>query len=386
MIKKVFLTAGLGLLFFLVIEGVCSGLFVAYQFLSPVEQRTLSAAAVQYDQDLGWVSVPNFYHKDYYAPGIYLRTNSRGFRASSDYTQQVPPGKVRIVCSGDSQTFGDGVDNDHAWCQLLQSLDDRFQTVNIAQSGYGLDQMYLRYKRDETALDHDVHIFAFVADDFRRMRLTSLVGYGKPVLKLKNGELLTDNVPVPRSSQASHWLALKPHPLLQFRSAALVTSILQRLLPDRQKAVPSNSADEQHQILDKMIEDLQMINQRKNSVLVLAYLPRRSDYEPDASSLAWRSWIRDECARRGVIFADLVDDFRKLPVTTRDGMFIWPGSQQYFAETPGHYDDQGNEYVARKLHDALISVPQVAQKLELHSEVRLAKQAVNPNSKSIGQP
>src|ERR1700676_469005 len=146
MIKKVFLTAGLGLLFFLVIEGVCSGLFVAYQFLSPVEQRTLSAAAVQYDQDLGWVSVPNFYHKDYYAPGIYLRTNSRGFRASSDYTQQVPPGKVRIVCSGDSQTFGDGVDNDHAWCQLLQSLDDRFQTVNIAQSGYGLDQMYLRYK------------------------------------------------------------------------------------------------------------------------------------------------------------------------------------------------------------------------------------------------
>jgi hypothetical protein len=386
MIKKLCLTAGLGLLFFLVLEGFCSGLFVAYQFLSPHEQRTLSAASVQYDPDLGWVSVPNFYDKNYYAPGIYLRTNSRGFRASRDFAEKVPPGKLRIICSGDSQTFGDGVDNDNAWCQRLESLDDRFETVNTSQSGYGLDQMYLKYKRDETTLDHDVHIFAFVADDFRRMRLTSLVGYAKPALTLKNGELATENVPVPRTSQASHWLALKPHPLLQFRSAALVASILGRLQLARAKAVPNNSADEQHQILDKMIEDLQVMNQRKNSVLVLVYLPRRSDYEMDASSLAWRTWIREESAKKGFVFVDLVDDFQKLPVTMRDGMFIWPGSVQYFAETPGHYDDQGHEYVARKLYAALTSIPQVAQKLELQSEVRLAKQTINPNSKGVGQP
>jgi hypothetical protein len=246
--------------------------------------------------------------------------------------------------------------------------------------------MYLKYKRDETTLDHDVHVFAFVADDFRRMRLTSLVGYAKPALTLKNGELATENVPVPRTSHASHWLALKPHPLLQFRSAALVASILGRLQPARTKGAPDNSADEQHQILDKMIEDLQVMNQRKNSVLVLLYLPRRSDYETDASSLAWRTWIRQESAKRGFVFVDLVDDFQKLPVTMRDGMFIWPGSVQYFAETPGHYDDQGHEYVARQLYAAFTSIPQVAQKLELQSEVRLARQTINPDSKGVCHP
>ena len=384
MIKKICLTACLGLLFFLILEGFCSGLFVAYQFWSPHEQRTLSAASVQYDQDLGWVSVPNFYNQNYYAPGIYLRTNSRGFRASKDFAEKVPRGKLRMICSGDSQTFGDGVANDDAWCQRLESLDTRFETVNTAESGYGLDQMYLKYKRDEATLDHDVHIFAFVADDFRRMRLTSLVGYAKPLLTLRSGALATENVPVPRSSHVSQWLALKPHPLLQFRSAALVASILGRLHPAREKGVSNNSADEQHQILDKVLEDLQVMNHRKNSVLVLVYLPRRSDYEPDASSLAWRTWIREESERRGFVFVNLVDDFQKLPVTMRDGMFIWPGSVQYFAETPGHYNDQGHEYVARKLYDALVSIPQIAQKLELHSEIRLAQQV--PNSKAAVQP
>jgi hypothetical protein len=384
MIKRLCLTSGLGVLFFLVLEGFCSSLFVAYQLSSPAEHRTLSAASMQYDKDLGWVSVPNFYDKNYYAPSIFLRTNSQGFRARENFTERVPLGKVRIICSGDSQTFGDGVDNDHSWCQLLESLDDRFQTVNIAESGYGLDQMYLKYKRDGVVLDHDVHIFAFVADDFRRMRLTSLVGYGKPVLKLQDGELATGNVPVPKRSQFSHWLALKPHPLLQFRSAAGVAWLLLRLLPAREQVASNGFADEQQQILDKMIEDLQTINRHKNSVFVLVYLPRRSDYEPDAGSLALRAWIRAESEKKGLQFVDLVDDFQTLPVTMRDGMYIWPGSVQYFAETPGHYNDQGHEYVAKKLYSRLISMPQVAEKLGLRSGAEVTEQSLKGSIRGAG--
>jgi hypothetical protein len=374
MIKRFGLTVGLCLAFFIFLEGLCSTLFVAFRLLSP-QQRQLSAASVRYDQELGWVSAPNFYAKNYYAPGIYLRTNSHGFRANEEFTERVPPGKLRIICSGDSQTFGDGVDNDHTWCQLLESLDPRLQMVNMAESGYGIDQMYLRYKRDGSVLDCNVHVFAFVTDDFRRLQLTSLVGYGKPVLKLRNGELATDNVPVPRRSPIAHFLALKPNPLREFRSVAIVASVAEQVWRPPGSVIPNAPAGDQRQIIEKMIEDLQRIENQKNSLLVLAFLPRRSDYQPGSPSLAWRTWIGAESAKRSIPFIDLFDAFQKLPTTTRDGMFISSDSLQNFPEAPGHYDDQGHEYVAKQVYARLLSIPQVAEKLGRQTEVQVAKRS-----------
>ena len=44
-------------------------------------------------------------------------------------------------------------------------------------------------------------------------------------------------------------------------------------------------------------------------------------------------------------------------------MFIWPGSVHYFAEAPGIYNDEGNEWVAKKLYEQLIAIPEVIAKL-----------------------
>jgi hypothetical protein len=368
--------------FFLILEGLCSSLFVAYKLWSP-EERTLSAPSVRYDPELGWVGVPNFYEKNYYAPGVSLRTNSRGFRANEEFAERLPPGRFRIICSGDSLTFGDGVDNDHTWCQLLESIDGRIQAVNMSWTGYGVDQMYLWYKRDGAVLDHDVLVFAFVTDDFLRLQFASVGGYGKPVLKLRNGELVVVSVPVPRRPRFLHWLALKPNPLRQFRSVAALASLAGRVLPARESALGNGPTDEQTQILGKMIEDLQMIEKRKNSVLVLVYLPTRGyDYEQSIPSLAWRAFIRAECRKRGVVFIDLLDGFQKLPLTMKDGMFIWPGSVQYFAEAPGHYDDQGHEYVAKELYARLILIPEVAQKLGRLSNAQVARQGADSGVRS----
>ena len=63
-------------------------------------------------------------------------------------------------------------------------------------------------------------------------------------------------------------------------------------------------------------------------------------------------------------------------------MFIWPGSLQYFAEAPGHYDDQGHEWVAKELYARLIAIPQVAEKLALHSDGQVAKARAGPSGRS----
>ncbi len=387
MLKKIYLAAGTCVLFFLLLEGLCSTLFVAHELWAPEQHRTLSGPSVQYDKELGWVSVPNYYEKNYYAPDTDLRTNSRGFRADKEFTRQVPSGKLRVICSGDSQTYGDGVANDRTWCQNLESTNDRIQSVNMSETGYGADQMYVWYKREGAGLDHDVHVFAVVTDDFRRMAFNVVGGYGKPVLKLRNAELTEENVPVPRRSHILHLLALKPNPLREFRSLAALVWLAGRAVPVRDTAFANGPTEEQSQILDKMFENLQTIEKQKNSVLVLLYIPSRvSDYEPGGSSPAWRNWIQTESTKRDFVVVDLIDDFKKLPVTEKDGMFIWPGSTQYFAEAPGHFDDQGHEWVAKELYARLIAIPQVAEKLGLHSDGHVAKESKNMSSRSGNAP
>jgi hypothetical protein len=377
MFKKLCLAAVSSVLFLILLEGLCSCLTVAYQLWPSHQHRTLSGHSVQYDQQLGWVNVPKFYEEDYYAPGVSLRINSQGFRSDQEFTQKVPEGKVRIMCSGDSFTFGDGVGNNSTWCQRLESMNTRFQVVNLGETGYGVDQMYLRYMQEAPRFDHDVHVFAFIADDLRRMQLSNLGGYGKPLLKLRNGELTTENVPVPRRSSFLRWLALKPNPLREFKSLTLLSSLAERLLPASVSAFSNGPTEQQAQILDTIFKDIQAIEGQKNSLLVLLYLPTRvADYETGGASLAWRSWTRNECAKRGIVFVDFIDDFQKLPVTMKDGLFIWPGSIQYFAEVPGHYDDQGHKWIASELYTRLVSMPQVAAKLGQHFENQVAKDDV----------
>jgi hypothetical protein len=370
MIKKGLITAGLCVLLFVVLEGFSSTLYVSYRLAAPdTSVRTLSGPSVRYDSELGWVSVPGFYEKNYYAPGIALRINSRGFRANEEFTREVPQGKTRIVCSGDSFTFGDGVDNSRTWCQVLESLNGRLQTVNLAETGYGIDQMYLWYQRNAGSLEHQVQILAFIADDFRRIELSNLGGYGKPVLKIRGGDLAEANVPVPKASAVERWLAQKPSPLLQFRSLAMANGLVDRLR-SAGKPVAQDPSEDERMVFDKIVERLKDINHKKNSSLVLVFLPTWRDYDPAGPSAPWRRFLREEAARRGVVLIDLIEEFQKLPVTTKDAMFIWPGSSQYYAESPGHYSDPGNEYIARQLYSRLEAIPDVARQLKPRCEGR----------------
>src|SRR5262249_22686948 len=131
----------------------------------------------QYDPELGWVNVPNVFIPSLYGPGVSLRTNAQGFRNDEPVASSIPPGRVRIVCSGDSFTLGYGVSNAQAWCNRLATIDRRIEAINMGQGGYGADQAYLWYRRDGLKIDQDVQIFAFITDDFARMRRPVFLGY-----------------------------------------------------------------------------------------------------------------------------------------------------------------------------------------------------------------
>lgn len=340
------------LVVFILVEGTSSFVIFAHRMLAnpPGEDRRHA----RFDPFLGWVNIPNVYIRDMWGPGVYLRTNAQGFRNNRDTPKYAPKDKVRVVCSGDSFTQGHGVDNDHAFCQRLGFLDPRLEPVNLGQSGYGLDQAFLRYRRDGSVIEHDVHVFAFITDDFWRMQSSSYNGYAKPVLRVRNGALVAENVPVREKSFLAPWLVRLQMAAAELRTLALVEKIQRRTSTAAGPAAPQLNQPTLDVAL-KVFTTLEESHRAKNRSLVLVYLPTKSDYAyQDHTTEVLRRWLRVEAEKRGLFFVDLVEEFRRLPSDAIDAMFI-PGHW--------HYTASGNEWAARALFKHLLSDPKIQEKL-----------------------
>lgn len=341
-------------------EGLASLVLLSQQVsgTSAVAERSHT----QYDPELGWVNRPNLQIEDLYGPGLDLHTNSQGFRGAEEFTVAVPPGQVRVICSGDSFTLGYGVANDQTWCQSLAGLDPRLQPINMGQGGYGIDQAYLWYKRDGTQLDHDLHLFAFITTDFERMEQREFLGYGKPYLRLEGGELVIENVPVPERAFYAPWLTQNSQAIRQLRSMQL----LGQLLPaEAEPAAPApNVANPPDQVAAAILRDLLTLNAKKNSALVLVYLPTLGDYEavPESSTERWRTFLHVAAADTGVAIIDLVEAFRELPAAEVQSMFISEADVP-FPGAAGHYSIKGNQIIAKLLYERLTTLPAVSNRL-----------------------
>ena len=319
---------------FALFEGGASLLFIANQIrLTPSAEASYS----RYDETLGWVSRPNVMLPDMYGPGVYLRTNSQSFRNDRDFTRAVPSGKTRIICSGDSFTLGFGVNNDQAWCQRITSLNAQFETVNMGQGGYGFDQAYLWYMRAGTQLDHQVHLFAFITDDFFRMQSDRFLGYGKPVLGLRNDSVVVANHPVPKTWWFTRWRGSHAHAIGNLNIVNLARRLFVKPPVSEQEVAARNQATQK--IVSRMFENLGNTNRQKNSRLVLVYLPGPGDYRINETTATWRAFVQGEASRLGIGYVDMVAELKRLKPDDAVKLFA-PNL---------HYSVAGNEFVATTL-------------------------------------
>lgn len=294
-----------------------------------------------YDEELGWVGIPDTFEPDMYGPGKYVRTNSRGFRDDRETSVDVPDGKIRVICSGDSFTYGQGVANDRTWCHLLSRQDQRLDTVNLAQPGYGIDQMYLRYLRDGAGVQHSVHIFAFVDGDLNRMSRVEQHGHGKPTLRLVNGELVTENVPVPRLK----WSVSRALERADFRIFDLARRVLARVTRANQRRGSTVEAVGNH--ARQVFSELRAKGKENGALTIFVYLPTENDIAGDTP---WHSWIRENVAVLGPGFVDLTDALRTIDATRFASFFITDSNP-----AAGHYTEQGNEWAANEILDHLLA-------------------------------
>jgi lysophospholipase L1-like esterase len=341
-------------LIFLIVEFLCStGLFIynIHKNKGLAEKRY-----TEYDELLGWINMPNIYIRDMYGPGIYLKTNGQRLRSNHNFSLYPSSKRVRVICSGDSLTFGFGVDNDHTWGQQLAALNDKLETINMAQGGYGIDQAYLWYKRDGQKLNPDILIFAFITSDFNRMKSDKFLGFAKPLLKLENHVLVTQNVPVPKPF--SIWLKHQRLIVANLSSIRILNRLFYKVFWGEVK--PNDK--QTRELALKIFQDLMKINQERNITTVFVYLPIQNDYNNNESD-PWRQFLHTEAAKHNFFFIDLVDELRKQSPQFIDRLFIKAGSINYAFAT-GHYTDEGNFFIAQRLYHKLMEIPPISHKLE----------------------
>jgi len=328
--------AGMPLIALLLIEGGSSWVMFIHEVLFGDEHRVADRLYTQYDSALGWVNRPHATIPDAYGPGVGVRTNGQGFRHDGEVTAQVAAGRVRVLCSGDSFTFGYGVSDAETWCSQLAAQDSVYETVNLGVVGYGVDQMYLRFLRDAAALDHHVHVVAFIGHDFKRMGLPVLLGSDKPLLSIRGEDLVVENTPVPRQWFTPAWLRRAEAAMPRLRTAELLRRSGIRPRPARDPGRPDTVI---WRTAQATFAALQRQGESAGAPLVLVYLPSRPDYDSTDSPL-WRQQLSAFTAARGIRYVDLAAESLELP---RDSL------QMFFRPVDGHYTSQGQRWIAERL-------------------------------------
>ncbi len=178
----------------LLVEG---GARVTWQVLDTSWDMVVPQEISRFDPFLGWSLVPGSQavSKATGRPVVYA-INAKGFRGP-DIPYVKPAGERRIVLLGDSHAFGFGIPEDLRFSTLLEGYLPRTKVVNLAVSGYGMDQMLLTLTRKAARFAPDL-IIAYVPHyaDLRHLR-DKVWGLGKPRYALPpDGALRLTNSPV----------------------------------------------------------------------------------------------------------------------------------------------------------------------------------------------
>ncbi len=121
----------------------------------------------QPDPRFGWIYEPH-YHGFWHGADVSI--NSLGIREKELSTEKAP-NTYRLLCLGDSVTFGYGTENDRTYVRVLESLlrehrpNQRFEAINAGIGGFSTLQELLFLKEVGLKFKPDLVIVAFVLND-----------------------------------------------------------------------------------------------------------------------------------------------------------------------------------------------------------------------------
>ena len=260
----------------------------------------------------------------------------------------------RVALFGDSFTFGLEVPFEQSWSHhLALNLPAGTQVLNFGVDGYGVDQAYLRFKRDGEQWRPRVSVLSFIQDDlFRSVGVYPFLRgweypFSKPRFILDGANLQLLNVPnIPPDkifASGSIWelplldLDIQFDPY-RWKQHSFHASYLMRLIATVFPAWPLRTTETSDegvaQLGSRLLEEFVKTARERRTEPLIVYLPSRFHFEAHGPLVKDR--VGEILAARGIEVHDLTRC-----LTAR----VPPA--QLFLEGKAHYSGKGNEAVAK---------------------------------------
>lgn len=136
---------------------------------APLEWLEHPTRILRWDESRGWALKPN---SDDFTVDKPVHINSDGFR-DREFELAKPAGTQRIVCVGDSYTYGWGVALEDSFPKQLEkrlSGQRRTEVLNLGLFGYNADQARLTLEKTGLKYKPDLVIYSFYWDDLLPVR------------------------------------------------------------------------------------------------------------------------------------------------------------------------------------------------------------------------
>jgi hypothetical protein len=287
------------------------------------------------DPELGWTVGASRES----ANGLY-RSSAEGLRSGVvGISQRDGPAHRRVALLGDSYTFCEETAFEDCWATYLgRALEPDVQVLNFGVPGYGVDQIYLHYRRDVRPWKPDLVLFGVFPHDLERTltvyNFISFPSWGFPFAKPRftvEGGVLENRLREPPSPEEiiAH-ATIFDLPGLEldagfvpdqwrwrpFHASWLVRAVVSRLPPARNPPAPV-SPEARDAVNGALLEAFLESADEAGEQAALVYFPARlehpddPDYRPEFAGT--RAWLE----RRGLAFYDLTPVVRSVPPSER---------------------------------------------------------------------
>ena len=147
-------------------------------------------APVELNYEFGWVPEVGSFKKN--TPPHLVTINKFKFR-NNDIDDLPEMSEEKILFSGDSFTFGDGVDDENTFPSIFQKISGS-KVINAGVPGYGIDQMYLRSLKIIQKYKISDLFFCFIPDDINRCNNSTFHKVQKPYFILSGDSTMLKSI------------------------------------------------------------------------------------------------------------------------------------------------------------------------------------------------
>jgi len=312
------------------------------------------------DSLLGYTIAPDSEgHDGTYKSSIEgLRSEYRGESLASRSATQL------VALFGDSFTFGEDVPFQETWANYLQQrVSSGVQIINFGVPGYGVDQAYLRYKRDGAKWPVSVAVLAFIQADLYRnvsaymfLHFDWQMPFSKPIFSIDGSDLRLATKPTLPAEALFSKRSIAELPFLEYdinfdpqlwTQHPFYNSYLVRAFASRFSRWPRRTAhtsdDVVVQVGTRLIEAFVGTASARNARAIVLYLPSRNDFVTKEPLLKWR--VKGALAAKGVELYDLTECLTNQI----------PAPELFIPEHP-HYTGRANAAVASCVQPLIASL------------------------------